>query len=366
MKKTSPRILKSIRETIVNLQTLLKSPEPAAVIHRIAEIMAYTLRNSHRIYFCGNGGSAADSQHLAGEFVGRFQMERAALPAISLTTDTTILTAIGNDYGFEKVFSRQVEALGEKGDLIFIFSTSGRAVNTILAAKKARELGVKVVALLGKDGGPLKDLADLFIIAPGNTTARIQEVHILIGHILTEIVEETLVKEGIKKNKTAEIDGKINTLKELQTIVKTLKEAGKKVVFTNGCFDLLHQGHLKLFQSARAEGDILIVGLNSDSSVRKIKGPGRPVVPEEERAGILASLSLVDYVVIFKESTPLKLIKALLPDVLVKGADYTAEKVVGRDVVEKSGGKVVLVPLAVKRSTTALINRIKNTDGRTV
>jgi rfaE bifunctional protein nucleotidyltransferase chain/domain len=138
------------------------------------------------------------------------------------------------------------------------------------------------------------------------------------------------------------------------------RERGRQVVFTNGCFDLLHPGHVHLLESARAEGDILIVGLNSDRSVRAIKGPHRPVLSESERAETVAALEAVDLVVIYDEPTPLHLIEALVPDVLAKGADWPADAIVGREIVEAAGGRVVRVELILGRSTTDVLGRIRS------
>jgi rfaE bifunctional protein nucleotidyltransferase chain/domain len=137
------------------------------------------------------------------------------------------------------------------------------------------------------------------------------------------------------------------------------RRAGRRVVFTNGCFDLLHAGHAALLERAAALGEVLVVGLNSDVSVRRLKGPGRPIVPERERAALLASLRAVDYVVLFDEETPLRLITALRPDVLVKGEDYAPGEIVGREVVEAHGGSVVRVPLVAGLSTSNLLDRAR-------
>jgi D-beta-D-heptose 7-phosphate kinase/D-beta-D-heptose 1-phosphate adenosyltransferase len=134
---------------------------------------------------------------------------------------------------------------------------------------------------------------------------------------------------------------------------------GRRVVFTNGCFDLLHTGHIRLLERARAEGDFLILGLNSDRSVGEIKGPGRPLLAAPERAAVLAALEAVDLVVAFDEATPLQLIEALRPDVLVKGADWAPDQVVGREAVERAGGRVVRIDLVPERSTTRLLEQIK-------
>ena len=151
---------------------------------------------------------------------------------------------------------------------------------------------------------------------------------------------------------------KIKERKKLTRIIRNLKAKGKRIVFTNGCFDLLHIGHVRYLEKARALGDILVVGVNSDSSVRKIKGPKRPVLPEEERTEILSGLGCVDYVTIFDELDPLKLITSLQPNVLVKGGDWTKEQIVGGEVVEKSGGEVVIIPFIREVSTSNLIETI--------
>ena len=151
---------------------------------------------------------------------------------------------------------------------------------------------------------------------------------------------------------------KIKRRKELLRIIKELQAKRKRIVFTNGCFDLLHIGHVRYLEKAKGLGDVLIVGVNSDTSVRKLKGPQRPIRPEEERAEILSSLECVDYVTLFSELDPLKLITSLHPDVLVKGGDWTKEQIVGGDVVERSGGEVVIIPFVGRASTSNLIENI--------
>jgi D-beta-D-heptose 7-phosphate kinase/D-beta-D-heptose 1-phosphate adenosyltransferase len=151
----------------------------------------------------------------------------------------------------------------------------------------------------------------------------------------------------------------LRTLAELAREREAWKAEGRRVVFTNGCFDLLHPGHLVLLESARAAGDVLVVGINSDASVRALKGKGRPVVPEGERAEVLSALEPVDRVLIYDEPTPLETIRALQPDVLVKGADWAEDAIVGRDVVEAAGGRVVRVELLPDKSTSALLDRVR-------
>ena len=151
---------------------------------------------------------------------------------------------------------------------------------------------------------------------------------------------------------------KIIKREELAENVRALKRAGKRIVFTNGCFDLLHIGHIRYLKSAKAEGDVLLVGLNSDRSVRQIKGPTRPIVSENERAEVLASLACVDFITFFDEPDPLVTIRVLMPDVLVKGADWEEDAIVGKEVVEANGGRVVRIPLTQGASTSKIIEKI--------
>ncbi|MCM8800806.1 MAG: D-sedoheptulose 7-phosphate isomerase [Candidatus Omnitrophica bacterium] len=161
-------------------------------IVEIAEAMIDCLRKGGKVILFGNGGSASDSQHIAAELVGRFQKERHPLPAIALTGNTSILTSLANDYGYETVFAKQIEALGNKNDLAIGISTSGKAKNVVLGIKQAKKMGIKTIALTGGDGGEIAKLADISFIVPSSVTARIQETHITIGHILCDIVEENL------------------------------------------------------------------------------------------------------------------------------------------------------------------------------
>lgn len=158
-------------------------------IERIGTVIKEALAKGNKVLFCGNGGSAADSQHLAAEFVGRFQKERQGLPAIALTVDTSILTAVGNDYGFDKVFARQVEALGNAGDVLIGISTSGNSGNVVQAVELAKSKGLYCVGMTAAGGGMMAQLCDECIAVPAKVTARAQEMHILIGHILCELVD---------------------------------------------------------------------------------------------------------------------------------------------------------------------------------
>jgi len=158
--------------------------------------------------------------------------------------------------------------------------------------------------------------------------------------------------------------GNVVSLQELLVTRKRMKNEGKLVVFTNGCFDILHRGHVEYLRKAKALGDVLVVGVNTDSSVRRIKGADRPVIDESDRAFVLAALASVDYVCLFNEDTPYELIRALVPDILVKGADWAIEKVVGRDIVEAAGGSVQTIEFLPDRSTTGILERIRKHPSR--
>lgn len=173
-----------LAQRVRNSKKLMKEIALAAVLMKVA------LAAGHKIMFCGNGGSAADAQHWAAEIVGRFQKERKGLPAIALTVDTSILTAIANDYGYERVFSRQVEALGNAGDVLVAVSTSGNSANVLAAIEEAKNKGVKTIGMTAAGGGKMAEVCDVCLVIPDKVTARAQEVHSLIGHILCEIVEE--------------------------------------------------------------------------------------------------------------------------------------------------------------------------------
>jgi len=183
-------IKSELKESIETKNQVLKTLVPQ--IEKAARAMIEALKAGNKIMFFGNGGSAADSQHLAAELIGRYRKERKSLPAIALTTDTSIGTAISNDYGFEVLFARQVEGLAKPGDIAFGISTSGNSRNVIEGLEKAREMGCKTIGLLGCDGGKIAEASDISIIVPCNTTPRIQESHITIGHILCQLIENEI------------------------------------------------------------------------------------------------------------------------------------------------------------------------------
>ncbi|NLC87194.1 MAG: D-sedoheptulose 7-phosphate isomerase [Clostridiaceae bacterium] len=162
---------------------------------KIAEKIIEAYKTGHRVYICGNGGSAADSQHFAAELVGRFIIERKGLPATAFTTDSSILTAIGNDYGYDTVFKRQVEALVEKDDIFIVISTSGNSANLVLALNEAKKIGATTIGLLGKTGGKCKEFCDIPVVVDWTNTPNIQEAHITIIHIICKMVEDKLYEK---------------------------------------------------------------------------------------------------------------------------------------------------------------------------
>jgi len=185
----SDLFLRNLSEHLSLMQTLSGL---SGDVDQAGEVLGAALASGGKLMFCGNGGSAADSQHLASELTGRFIKDRRALAAIALTTDSSALTCIGNDYAFDEVFARQVAGLGRAGDVLVAISTSGHSKNVVRAVEEAHKLGVKVVGLLGRDGGVLAPMCDVSIVVPSPVTARIQEAHILIGHTLCGLIEQHL------------------------------------------------------------------------------------------------------------------------------------------------------------------------------
>ena len=181
------------KKNILEQILLLKSLENIdSQVQKAAFLAVQTLQSGGKLMFCGNGGSAADCQHLAAELTGRFVKDRRPLAAIALTTDTSTITCISNDYSFDRVFARQVQGLGRKGDTLFAISTSGNSRNVICAVEEARLVGMNIVGMLGREGGSLNSLCDVSIVVPSYVTARIQESHILIGHTICGLIEQHL------------------------------------------------------------------------------------------------------------------------------------------------------------------------------
>jgi len=189
------RVSRSIQASIAVKELLLKSTEVVTLVAKVSELLVGAFQNGNKVLLFGNGGSAADAQHIAAEFVGRFAFDRPALPALALNVNTSCVTAIGNDYGFDLVFSRQIEALARAGDVAVGISTSGQSPNVIRAMSTAKKMEMHTVGLTGSSEKGLKDAVEYCICVPSTETPRIQECHILIGHIISELVEQTIFHE---------------------------------------------------------------------------------------------------------------------------------------------------------------------------
>lgn len=339
-------------------------------IARAAHLVVDALKRGNKVLVFGNGGSAADAQHIAAELVGRFVVERAPLPGIALTVDTSALTAIANDYGFDQVFARQVRGLGNEGDVAIAITTSGKSPNVLAAIEAARDKKMHVIGLTGAKGKSFPEVCDACIVVPSTNTARIQEIHITVGHLVCEAVDALLhpdEKANGASSKPAEPSaGKVLDLETLVALRERWRSEGRTVVWTNGVFDVLHAGHLSSLRAARAHGDVLVVGINADETVRRAKGPSRPIYPAAERAEMLAALELVDHVVVFDEPTPVEVLSKVRPDVHCKGADYAPPNgapMPEADLVRSYGGRIEFLPLVPGRSTTSTVARLQGAGG---
>ena len=189
---SSDAIIRAIRDSISVKNKILEDEELVNSMHEVADECIAAYRQGNRVLLAGNGGSAADAQHIAAEFVGRYAFDRPGLPAIALSTDTSMLTAIANDYGFDQIFRRQLEANGSKGDVFIGISTSGNSANLVASLQRAREMDILTVGLTGQGGGEMQSLCDYCLQVPSTSTPRIQESHIMLGHIICDLVEEAL------------------------------------------------------------------------------------------------------------------------------------------------------------------------------
>lgn len=193
---SADQVSAEIRASIAVKNRILEDESLTGDIGRVAALCLEALRRGNRILLAGNGGSAADAQHIAAEFVSRYAFDRPGLPALAFTTDTSMLTAIGNDYGFDSIFSRQLEANGRRGDVFIGISTSGNSANVLAAMRQAREMDVAAVALTGQSGGAMPAVSDFCLCIPSDSTPRIQESHIMVGHIICGIVERGMFAKG--------------------------------------------------------------------------------------------------------------------------------------------------------------------------
>ncbi len=333
-------------------QLLSTSDSQILQIENLAREISNAFENGKRIYAFGNGGSAAEAQHFTTELIGRFKGNRKSLPAMSLCSDSSALTCIANDFGYDEIFSRQVEGLVKDGDVVVGFTTSGKSQNVISGLNAAKNLGGLSVLITGCNRVDSSDLADIILEIGGQETAIIQEVHLMIIHILCELIENNLrLKPFIAKLPVSKI------IMENQ-FERELLENSQSRVWVNGCFDILHEGHLMLLNNASRAGDQLVVGLNSDLSVKKLKGENRPFISEMERARTIAQLPFVDHVVIFSDTNPLEILKQVQPNVVVKGGMYKEKNFEERDFLLGIGCQIIYTEQIPNMSTTRIIQNI--------
>ncbi len=337
-------------------QLLSISDAQMTLTNALARNIAAAFSSGHRVYAFGNGGSAAQAQHFTTELIGRFKGNRKSLPAISLTADTSAVTAIANDFGFDSVFSRQLESLAQPGDVVIGFTTSGTSANVLMGLEEAKRNGASTVLICGNKGDSKAHLADLVLEVGGSVTAIIQEIHLTLIHIICENVEFEL---GLAEPSAKDFTPRIVHDYEILNIQRPAQES---IVWVNGCFDLLHEGHLRLLNTASKSGSFLVVGINSDESVRRLKGPKRPYVPEASRARTLLELPFVDQVVIFSGDDPTNVLKDLKPNVVVKGPEYRDRDYPEKSFLTEIGCSVICIDGVEGASSTQIAGRILTND----
>jgi D-sedoheptulose 7-phosphate isomerase len=334
-------------------QLLAISDSQIEQIETLAKGISDALKSGKILYAFGNGGSAAEAQHFTTELIGRFKENRKSLPAISLCSDISAMTCIANDFGYDAIFSRQVEGLVKEGDFVFGFTTSGKSKNVIAGLDAARKMGGVAILITGQAPLAVNDLADIAIQIGGSETAIIQESHLMLIHILSELIEINLeLKHPPVQNQNPRIIYDYDFKRQLLPNQKS-------IVWVNGCFDILHEGHLLLLSTASRAGSFLVVGINSDSSVRKLKGDSRPVIPEMSRARTLAQLPFVDLVVIFSEEDPREILKVVRPNVVLKGDNYRTENFKEKDFLLEINCEILFTPHIEGVSSSALIRNIQ-------
>jgi rfaE bifunctional protein nucleotidyltransferase chain/domain len=350
-----PEIASITRRLLSSANALSRTRACTTQILSAAEQVVRTLQANGKIITVGNGGSAAQAQHLAAECVGRYSIERNGLRAISLSADSATVTAISNDFGFEPVFARQIEVLGDAVDTLIAFSTSGRSHNVIRSLETAKKRGMATILLTGPNPDKGAELTtDIVIATPAESTALIQECHLAIIHLLMELVESKMF--GREMPYAAP---KVMTIKDLLPHREAWRRANLTLVWTNGCFDLLHAGHVRCLAEAKAHGDVLVVGLNSDESVRRLKGDGRPIYTLGQRQEILASMSAVDHVVAMDEDDPRMALEILRPDIHFKGSDYSdTSGLIEKPTADRIGIRIILGKHWSKCGTSATIDTI--------
>ena len=362
------------------VDTFRRAKETVTVpILQAAGMLVKCFRGNNKVLICGNGGSAAESQHLAAELVGRFEMaHRAGLPAISLTADSAVMTAWANDFGYENVFARQVEA-EIKARAQHITEYAGALYDKLNATLLAVTLDSdgSIVVENGEPAAvfPAPSVANAHVCGAGDTylsafvLSYLHKPDIEIsGTIATAAASIAIRKECTSSCSQAELKSYFNIHTKyisdpdhLNEICDAYHKTGKRIVFTNGCFDILHSGHVTYLHLAKQLGDVLIVGLNNDESIKRIKGKNRPINGLADRLKVLAGLSSVDHITAFgdeADDTPVPLIRVVRPHIFAKGGDYTKEKLPEAEIVLAFGGEIVFLDHVRDHSTTRIINRI--------
>lgn len=306
-----------------------------------------------KILIAGNGGSAADAQHFAAELVVKFGQLRAAIPAIALTTDTSILTAAGNDFGFNVIFKRQLEALAKPGDVFIGITTSGQSPNILQALEYAESHNVRTLLLTSLAAPSSASSWTVTLRVPTSETSRAQELHEFILQTIAGIVERTMSKSTTSSRDYDPFPFHIAG-QQWDAYSSWCRETNQNLVVVNGCFDLFHHGHRQLLQFAASRGDSLLVLLNSDESVSTLKGNGRPFMPIENRIDALRTSTGVSHVAVFDEETPTSALRLLQPRYLVKGDDYEGVDIPERAVVEEYGGEILYFAHRSVVSTTLI------------
>jgi D-sedoheptulose 7-phosphate isomerase len=333
-------------------QLLAISDSQILQIEVLATEISEAFKAGKRLYAFGNGGSAAEAQHFTTELIGRFKGNRKSLPAISLCSDSSALTCIANDFGFDEIFSRQVQGLVENGDVVVGFTTSGKSRNVLAGLDAAKELGGITALVTGNEKVNSQNSADIIFEIGGHETAIIQESHLMLIHILCELIEIHL---GFKLEAPRPKSTKI--IYDYQFEPKLLPDLGS-IVWVNGCFDILHEGHLMLLNIATRAGRQLVVGINSDTSVKKLKGDSRPYISEMKRARTIAQLPYVDLIIIFSQKDPLEILKQVRPNVVIKGGIYQDVNFKEKDFLLEIGCEILYTSHIPDISTSQIIANI--------
>ena len=341
-----------LHQRIRILQSL--SAEQLDLMNKLAQSVASAFLSGKKIMVFGNGGSAAESQHFTTELIGRFKKDRKSFPALSLNSDTSAITAIANDYGYDFVFSRQVEGLANEGDVVIGISTSGTSPSVI----NALESGIQsksICFLLTGNRKNSRNMEGITVIGVGGEiTASIQEMHLTLIHIVCELIEDILgVSEDPKNLDLPKVihENEVNSL--------DFSKIGD-ITWVNGCFDLIHEGHLKLLNTASKQSQFLIIGINSDDSVKSLKGPNRPLINQQSRANALILLGFVDLVIIYDSETPLELLRIIQPRFVVKGEEYENVTYPELEFLNDIKAKLIYIKNVEELSTSSLIKKARD------